>query len=628
MCGISGILSFDRRYNQKDILKMNKVLLHRGPDDEGTYFDDFIGLGHRRLSIIDLSKAGHQPMSDDSERYWIVFNGEVYNYLEIREELLEKGYIFHSNTDSEVILKSYIEWGVDCLQKFNGMWAFAIWDNEKKELFCARDRFGVKPFYYFHNSPYFVFASEIKAILEVEDVHREPNKVRILQYLGNFPLLENTSTFFKDIFQLPPSHYLIIRKDSFKIERYWDIEKKNIENLDTKERFLEIFKDSIKLRLRSDVPVGTCLSGGLDSSSIVCVLNKMIDTSKQKTFSSCFEDKRFDEREYIEEVVKATSVTPFHTFPNVDHIYPQIQKIVWHHDEPFDSTSIFAQWSVMELAKQNKVVVLLDGQGADEILAGYNRYKIYFFLDYLRRKNLVEIIKNYKYLFEVVRSYRKTTDKSFVGLIKQVSKSNFRSSKGDFSYVEKYLTHDFLSSYLNELIFSLPLKFNNKLENKLYQDTYFSSLQKLLQYEDRNSMAFSIESRVPFLDYRLVEFIFSLPIKLKINKGWTKYILRKSMKGILPEKVRCRKDKMGFVTPQDLWLKEIESDVRKIVNSFSKRGYVKSEEIPKILDGYYNGNNSLGKIVWKAFCLEIWFRVFFESSAHEISVNPKLRKGV
>lgn len=628
MCGISGILSFDGKYNKENILKMNKMLSHRGPDDEGTYFDDFIGLGHRRLSIIDLSKAGHQPMSDESKRYWIIFNGEVYNYLEIREELLEKGYAFHSNTDTEVILNSYIEWGVECLQKFNGMWAFAIWDKETKELFCARDRFGVKPFYYYHEDGYFVFASEIKAILEAEGVPREPNNIRILQYLGNYPLLENNSTFFKDIFQLPPSHYALIKKGEVKIERYWDIEKKNIEGVGAKEKFLELFKDSIKLRLRSDVPVGTCLSGGLDSSSIVCVLNKMIDPSKQKTFSSCFEDKRFDEREYIEEVVKATSVNPFYTFPDIKELYPKIEKVVWHHDEPFDSTSIFAQWSVMELAKKNEVIVLLDGQGSDEILAGYHPYKLFLFLDSVKRKNLVEIIKNYKYLFEAVQSYRKTTDKSFLEFIKQISNSKFRSAKGDSNYTKKYINPEFLDSNLNELKLSLPLKFNNKLENKLYQDTYFSSLPKLLQYEDRNSMAFSIESRVPFLDYRLVEFIFSLPVKYKLNKGWTKYILRKSMNGILPEKIRCRKDKMGFVTPQDIWLKEIETNVRQIVNSFSKRGYVKHEEIPKILDDYYNGNYSFGKLVWKMFCIEYWFRVFFESSVHEISVNSKLRKGV
>lgn len=619
MCGISGILSFDGKYNKEDILKMNKILSHRGPDDEGTYFDDFIGLGHKRLSIIDLSKAGHQPMPDESKRYWIVFNGEVYNYLEIREELIKDGFKFHSNTDTEVVLKSYIKWGKDCLKKFNGMWAFAIWDGEKKELFCARDRFGVKPFYYCHKDNYFVFASEIKAILEVEGISREPNNIRILQYLGNYPLLESKSTFFKDIFQLPPSHYIIMRKDNFEVELYWDIEKKEFDNERVKDTFLELFEDSIRLRLRSDVPVGTCLSGGIDSSSVVCVLNKMIDSSKQKTFSSCFEDKRFDEREYIEEVINSTNVAPFYTFPDINNLYSKLSKIIWHHDEPFDSTSILAQWCVMELAKENGVLVVLDGQGSDEILAGYHPYKWYIFLDSIKRKNLVEIIKNYNYLLEAVQSYRKTTNKSFFEFIKQISKSKFRSSKGDSSYAKKYLTNEFLNSNLNELTLSLPLKFNNKLENKLYQDTYFSSLQKLLQYEDRNSMAFSIESRVPFLDYRLVEFIFSLPIKFKINKGWTKYILRKSMKGVLPEKIRCRKDKMGFVTPQDLWLKEIENDVRGIVNSFSKRGYVKSEEIPKILDEYYNGNNSLGKLVWKVFCLELWFRIFFEYSYVEDS---------
>ena len=614
MCGISGILSYDRKYNREDILRMNKMLSHRGPDDEGTYFDDFIGLGHRRLSIIDLSKAGHQPMSDESERYWIIFNGEVYNYLEIREELVEKGYEFHSNTDTEVILKSYIEWGVDCLKKFNGMWAFALWDKEKKELFCARDRFGVKPFYYYHEDGYFVFASEIKAILEAEGILREPNYERILQYLGNYPLLENKSTFFNDIFQLPASHYALIKKDEIKIERYWDIEKKSVEGVDAKERFLELFKDSISLRLRSDVPVGTCLSGGLDSSSIVCVLNKMIDPTKQKTFSSCFEDKRFDEREYIEEVVKATSVTPFYTFPDINHIYPQIEKIVWHQDEPFDSTSIFAQWSVMELAKKNGVIVLLDGQGSDEALAGYIPYKWFLLLDSFNNKNPVYLLKNSLGLFKSLKDYKNYTNRSYYKILKRLVASKFISKEKVKSSRSYYLKREFIDKYKDNLKLNYTHKFNSKLENKLYHDVYYSALPRLLQYEDRDSMAFSLESRVPFLDYRFVEFIFSLPVSNKIKNGWTKYILRKSMKDILPEKIRCRKDKMGFVTPQDMWLATIKDKVKDIFNSkeFLQRPYIDSNGVSELLEKYYGGDYSLSNTVWKLYCIEIWMRVFFE----------------
>jgi len=539
MCGISGILSFDGKYNREDILKMNKVLSHRGPDDEGTYFDDFIGLGHRRLSIIDLSKAGHQPMSCGSKRYWIIFNGEVYNYLEIREELIKKGHEFHSNSDTEVILESYIEWGTECLQKFNGMWALAIWDKEKKELFCARDRFGVKPFYYYHEEDCFVFASEIKAILEAENVPREPNYERILQYLGNYPLLENKSTFFKNIFQLPASHYALIKKGEMVIERYWDIEKKSIEGIDAKERFLDLFKDSISLRLRSDVPVGTCLSGGLDSSSIVCVLNKMIDPTKQKTFSSCFEDKRFDEREYIEEVVKATSVTPFYTFPDINHIYPQIEKIVWHQDEPFDSTSIFAQWSVMELAKKNGVIVLLDGQGSDEALAGYIPYKWYLLLDSFSSKNPFYLIKNSLGLFKSLKGYKDYTNLSYYKILKRLFASKFISKEKVKSSRSFYLQKEFIDNYKDNLKLNYSNKFSSKLENKLYHDVYYSSLPRLLQYEDRDSMAFSLESRVPFLDYRFVELIFSLPVSNKNQERLDKIHPEKSNEGCI-----TRKDKM------------------------------------------------------------------------------------
>ena len=616
MCGISGILSFNGKYNREDIHKMNEILSHRGPDDEGTYFDDYIGLGHRRLSIIDLSKAGHQPMSDESKRYWIVFNGEVYNYLEIRDELIEKGYDFNSNTDAEVILKSYIEWGAYCLQKFNGMWTFAIWDKEKKELFCARDRFGIKPFYYYNKEDYFVFASEIKAVIEAEDVPKEPNYGRILQYLGNYPLLENQSTFFKNIFQLPGSHFVLVNANGMTIERYWDIEKKNIEGVDEKEKFLEYFKDSIRLRLRSDVPIGTCLSGGLDSSSIVCVLSNMIDTSKQKTFSSCFEDKRFDEREYIEEVVKATNVTPFYTFPDINELYPKIEKIVWHHDEPFDSTSIFAQWSVMELAKKNDITVLLDGQGSDEILAGYIPYKWYLILDSFNNKNLIHLIKNSFGLFKSVKGYKEYTNLSYYKIIKRLVASKFISKEKIKSNRAYYLKDEFIEKYKGELKLNQIGKFNSKLENKLYNDVYYSSLPRLLQYEDRDSMAFSLESRVPFLDFRFVEFIFSLPVSNKIKDDWTKYILRKSMKGILPEKIRCRKDKMGFVTPQDMWLKEIEVKVRDTFNSkeFIDRPYIDPKGVIELLNKYYGGDYSLSNTVWKLFCSEMWMKVFFDDT--------------
>jgi len=616
MCGISGVLSFDGKYNKEDVLKMNKILSHRGPDDEGTYFDEFIGLGHRRLSIIDLSKTGHQPMSCGPERYWIIFNGEVYNYLEIREDLIKYGFNFHSNTDTEVVLKSYIKWGKDCLKKFNGMWAFAIWDNVKKELFCARDRFGVKPFYYYHEDGYFVFASEIKAILEAEGVPREPNYERILQYLGNYPLLENKSTFFKDIFQLPASHYALIKKDEMKIERYWDIEKKSVEGVDAKERFLELFKDSISLRLRSDVPVGTCLSGGLDSSSIVCILNKMLIPVQQKTFSSCFEDKKFDEREYIEEVIKSTNLNPFYTFPDINHIYPQIEKIVWHQDEPFDSTSIFAQWSVMELAKKNDVIVLLDGQGSDEALAGYIPYKWYLLLDSFGSMNPIYLIKNSFGLFKSLKSYKEYTNLSYYKILKRLFASKFISKEKVKSIRSYYLKKEFIDKYKDNLKLDYTPKFNSKLENKLYNDVYYSSLPRLLQYEDRDSMAFSLESRVPFLDYRFVEFIFSLSVSNKIKNGWTKYILRKAMKDILPEKIRCREDKMGFVTPQDIWLATIEGNIRSTFNSkeFLLRPYIDPNGVSVLLKKYYGGDYSLSNTVWKLYCIEIWMKVFFSTN--------------
>src|SRR4030042_721227 len=434
MCGITGAYSFKGSINPDYIKRMTDSLRHRGPDDEGflavdstsgkvvsltgieskTYgprIEDFNGsanlfLGHRRLSIIDLSPSGHQPMSNEDGTLWIVHNGEVYNYIEIRNQLETLGYHFKSRTDTEVILHAYEEWGVDCLSRFNGMWAFAIINLKTKKMFCSRDRAGVKPFYYLYDGKRFCFASEIKALLQMDDLCVEPNEQIVADYLFSGLLDYTHETFFKNIYQLRPGENLLVEADKLAVQTYWDIEVKEVRfphDSDYIERFYELLKDSIRLRLRSDVPIGSCLSGGLDSSSILCLANQLmfdgrhIDPrlvgERQKTFSSCFEGPTYDERKFIELVTHQTGAEKNYVFPKAENLLKDLSMLIWQQEEPFGSTSIYAQWNVMRLSKKRQVTVLLDGQGGDELLAGYPTSFYFLVRQILKSGNMKHLFK-------------------------------------------------------------------------------------------------------------------------------------------------------------------------------------------------------------------------------------------
>ncbi|MBI4712412.1 MAG: asparagine synthase (glutamine-hydrolyzing) [Planctomycetes bacterium] len=419
MCGICGIYSNEPV--DKDVVKrMNDALAHRGPDDEGIYLNQqspFVGLANRRLSIIDLSPAGHQPMSNENQTIWITYNGEIYNYIELRSELQKLGHRFRSDTDTEVIIHAYEEWGEDCLRHFNGMWAFAIWNSKRRRLFCARDHFGIKPFYYFWDGKTFVFASEIKSILTHPAVPRKPDETIIYDYLTTGLIDHSEETFFHQIKQLRPAHYLTINPDRcLEVNKWWDIavnhrfNDNSLNGKDITDRFKNLLEDSVRLRLRSDVPVGTCLSGGLDSSSIVCLANNLIRDNKiikpeligrhQKTFSACYDDPRVDERRFIKEVLNQTGAESHLTFPNGQGLWTDLERLIWHQDEPFGSTSIYAQWSVMKLTANNGVKVLLDGQGGDELMAGYGSYQGTF---------IAQLIN----AFRITQAYREIKNSSF-----------------------------------------------------------------------------------------------------------------------------------------------------------------------------------------------------------------------
>jgi len=632
MCGIAGIYNLSgkpKAESEKLVRQMTDSIAHRGPDDEGFFIDDKIALGHRRLSILDLSEAGHQPMFSQDKNLVIVFNGEIYNYKEIAEELKTEGYQFKSGSDTEVILASYDKWGKGCLEKFNGMWAFAIYNIKNSTLFCARDRLGVKPFYYYKDENAFIFASEIKAILEYQDVKKTPNDQIIYDFLAHGFSDHTEETFFKGIKQLLPGHYLEIQNWKLEISQYWDLDPdKKLELTDQQaiNNFKELFEDSIKLRLRADVAVGSCLSGGLDSSSIVATANNLLRQDKssakslgerQKTFSSVYEREEFkkaNEKQYIDKVIQQTEVEPHFIEPNPLNLWQNLQELAWSQDEPFGSTSIYAQWNVFKLAKENKIKVMLDGQGADEMMAGY----LGIFGTYL-----YELFRqgNWGMMFREIREFRaKHPDISLAtigrnfgftmsqALPKSIFEWFFKKTRNT-----KFLDEKFVEK--NYHAFKLPGYYKNLLKDYSYWSVKNVSLPSLLHWEDRNSMIHSIESRVPFLDYRLVEYIFALPDNQIIRDGVTKYILREAMRDLLPEEIYNRQDKVGFATPEEIWFKKyVRSQLEEIINSdsFKSRKYFNWPKLKEYFDEVMAGKRKFDFTIWRWISLEMWMRKFID----------------
>ena len=611
MCGIAGIVDFASEIDEGLLKRMTEAIKHRGPDDEGYFIDKEVGLGHRRLSIIDL-KTGHQPIHNEDESIWIVCNGEIYNFNELRENLEKNGHNFFTRSDTEVIVHAYEEWGEDSVKRFNGMFAFAIWDSNKKQLFLARDRFGIKPLYYYFNDNKLLFGSEIKAILQDEAVKKVPNDAIIYEYLVYDLVEHREETFFTGIKKLMPAHYMIVDKNGIRIKRYWELKineeldatDNNKEKTHTKD-FYELLEDSIRLRLISEVPVGTCLSGGLDSSSIVCIINRLLFSEakarevigeKQKTFSACYEDKKIDERGYIEDVIKFTNAEKNYVYPSAKSLWREIKKLIYYQDEPFGGPSVYAQWNVMRTASE-KVRVVLDGQGGDELLAGYTPYYGIYFFELWEKRKLLRLLKEFIFSLDLVLPL--VTEYLFWSKKKSDTKRLFNSM--------------FISKYEGKA--ESRFRGQRKLAISLYTDMTKYSIPHLLRYEDRNSMAFSIEARVPFLDHRLVEYVFSLPVTWRIRNGWTKYILREALKGVIPEKIRKRRSKIGFATPEVEWLRELKDEIRAVFASekFKARGYFNQEEILNKFDAFCEGKqDDFASLFWRVLNLEIWFEVFFD----------------
>ena len=622
MCGIAGIINLDKSPAEKRVLEgMIDVLRHRGPDDLGFYVNGPTGLAHARLSIIDLSADAHQPMPNEDSTLYIAHNGEIYNYVELKNELKGLGHSFKSKSDTEVILHAYEEWGEGCLRRFNGMWAFTILDLKKNTLFCSRDRFGVKPFYYYADGKVFLFASEIKALLKHPAVKAQPNDGAIFNYLASgYGYMDiSDETFFKNIRQLKAGHYIKVSLNDGKIiqKKYWNLEPNKThqakKEADVCSDFYELFRDSINLRLRSDVSVGLSLSGGLDSSSIACVMAGLLKNGPFDTFSSCFEDKRYDERRFIEPVLARTGARSNLIFTKPENVLDEMDRIVWHQDEPYSTLSIFPQWHVMKLAREKGVKVLLTGQGGDETLGGYHKYYLYLFADLIHSLKWKEAAREmgiYRELGEE-KALSGSISKILVShMTPDIVKKAFRA--GGVKTAPAYLGKDFAACRSN-MVFT-EKRFGSILNNDLYNALKISPLPSLLHIDDRSSMAHSVESRAPFLDYRLVEFLFSLGPEYKIRDGFTKYVLRQSLKGILPEEVRTRRDKMGFATPLEVWLKTALKDkVYGILSSkeFASRPYFEQGPALKAFKDFTEGRPGVSHYtIWSWVNLELWHRKF------------------
>lgn len=667
MCGIAALISAKPHDSLKLIQAMTAVVRHRGPDDEGVVLfagpdatpmvrggsdtpaacydtglpyspprvsdnaseKGLLALGHRRLSIVDISPSGHQPMCSENGRYWITYNGEIYNHIELRHELEALGYNFSSRCDTEVVLAAYHRWEKECLHRFNGMFAFILFDREQKKVFAARDRFGVKPLYYWVSPEGLIaFASEIKQFTVLPGWRAKVNGQRAYDFM-NWGLIDHTDeSLFDGVFQLRGGEALELGATAVSahapgahlpVYRWYELKPLAFSGSlnDAAREFKRLLADSINLRLRADVPVGSCLSGGLDSSSIVCLMNDLLRDQNahalQNTFSACSDVKRFDEREFIDEVARHTAIEAHYVYPRLSELFGTLDEITWHQDEPFGSTSIYAQWHVFKLAAQHQVKVMLDGQGADEQLAGYHNYFSARFGGLLRNLRWATLYREIR-TTQTLHGYPRLwgIKQMLNNILAESLRQPLRQLAGKPGTQPRWLDMDALGAAGRDPFLERGAAKAESIRAMSHSQLTSTSLQMLLHWEDRDSMAHSIEARVPFLDYRLVEFVLGLPDEYKIAKGMTKRVLREAMHGTLPERVRNRVDKLGFATAEETWLREENPDLfRKALREAVElsHGIVKSEAL-ELLDQMIAGNEPFSFLGWRLISFGNWIRVF------------------
>lgn len=611
MCGICGF--FNKKAVSSEVLwEMSNSLSHRGPDDKGIYLskDKCSGLGHRRLSIIDLTQSGHQPMCNEKEDIWIVFNGEIYNFRELREKLEKKGHKFKGRSDTEVILHSYEQWGTDCLRKFNGMFAFGIWDDRKKQFFLARDRVGIKPLYYYFKDGNFAFSSELKSLLRYPFFDKQLNPKSLYYYLL-FQYVPTPYSIFKNTWKLPQGHYLTLKENGkIEVKKYWDVlEKRDETNNKTipeySEEWESLIKSSVKYRLISDVPLGAFLSGGTDSSLVVATMAQL--TNKVDTFTIGFKERKYNEAIHAKKVAKHLGTKHHELYLKEEDMISLVSKLPQYYDEPFADSSSLPTYLVSKLARNNGIKTVLSGDGGDELFCGYNRYvwmnrmQNIFFMPQIMRKNFAPLLGRLPYLklrrISQILQYKNPLQ-MYLGIICMWNEKELNELLGEnYSYCELpfYKIYQKLSSL--PMFEKLPL---------LDFHTYLP--EDILTKVDRASMAVSLETRVPLLDHRIVDFVYSLPLNLRYRKGMRKYLLKKLLYKHLPEKF-FRRPKQGFGIPLDEWLR---GGVRPYLQEYLNTERIRKESlfnhkfVEEIVNKHLSGKYNYQYPIWTLLQFQLW----------------------
>lgn len=666
MCGISGIINTRQNgFAVKDITAMTDIVQHRGPDDEGFVLFDKEGkyftaggaatsqevykgnfpyspqstiealaqinytsaLGHRRLSILDLTAYGHCPMSYSDGRYWITYNGEIYNFNELKEELQKLGHHFISHTDTEVILAAYAQWGTACLDRFNGMWAFCIYDTGTKEIFLARDRFGIKPLYYWAAvNGAFCFGSEIKQFTVLPGWKAILNNQKAYDFLVYNVADHTEETMFAGVYQIPAGCYFKATVANIKPDKTGRIKNKKWYRPEYKKYdgtfeeaakgFKNHFKASVKEHLIADVPVGCALSGGLDSSAIVCEVSELlVEKGKgevQKTFSYCTGDDRYNEKKWMDEVMAQVKVDANYIFSDGDQVFEHSRDLIWTLDEPNQSQSELATWEVYKAAKDNGINVLISGQGADEYISGYEAFMNFRWVQLLKKlrfKKLNEEIDKNKTHLKL--SYAKTYLKLLYFFVPRGVRRYLSRKTSYYKMMTSLVSLENLKSKERHPFDDIPFN-TNSIFNIAYKQLLHYPLQKYLHFDDRLSMSNSVEARVPFLDHRLVEFTTRLPADYLDGMGETKKIVKHALKDILPEKIRNRVDKIGFVTAEERWVKETHTqEFRAMIEKAiqNSKGIIKPEAL-QYFDLVSKSKIAFDYTYWRLISFGIWMELF------------------
>lgn len=623
MCGICGF----NRNDPELIERMMRQLRHRGPDQKGSWCCDDWSLGHRRLSIIDLTDHGRQPMANRDGSIQVVFNGEIYNFAELRAELETKGYVFHGHSDSEVIPYAYEEYGIDCIKKFQGMFAIAVWDARTQELFLVRDRVGIKPLYYYKNKNRFAFASEIKAIVEDKEIERELNHSAFYSYIG-FEFVPAPETMFKNIYKLPAAHYLRYKDNKIDVKQYWDLEFNDGENTnfnldETVEELRRLLDEAVQSRLISDVPLGAFLSGGLDSSTIVAMMRRHV-SGKLRTFTIGYKDKTFSELEYAEQVAKYFDTE--HHVLMIDEMNPElIEKSLWHFDEPMTDLSSIPLMLICEKARKD-VTVVLSGEGGDEVFAGYDRFKASKLNSYYRwiprplRERIIAPL--------IAALPDQTQKKGAVNMLKRFVEGSLLPAEAEhlrwqyFSNTKRdtALFNDAFKERVDFDPFSRlracgsRCQTRDRVNRECYLDTRFEMPDSVLMKVDKMSMANSLEIRVPLLDHRLLEFMAKVPGNQKLRGFQTKAVFRKALEGMLPQNIVYR-GKQGYSLPVKNFLrthlKEYLTDTLK--SSPVIRDNTNADCVQRLLDEHMSYQHNHNHLLWGLMHTAIWHKKFIEN---------------